>query len=181
MSDLFWLTDAQMARLEPFFPKSHGKPLVDDRRVLSGIIFINRNGLRWRDAPQEHGLNKTLYKRWKRWSDKGIFARMMAGLFAHLKRHLGLRRLRLRGPKGANEEFLLAAVPQNQKTYGQNGPMLRHRTAQNRTSQKHCFRAQSQRIGKAPLAQTQDVVGRVFHQNRTVGAGRVNANLRDPL
>jgi transposase len=51
MSDLFWLTDAQMARLEPFFPKSHGKPRVDDRRVLSGIIFINRNGLRWRDAP----------------------------------------------------------------------------------------------------------------------------------
>ena len=49
MSDLFWLTDAQMARLEPFFPKSHGKPRVDDRRVLSGIIFINRYGLRWRD------------------------------------------------------------------------------------------------------------------------------------
>jgi transposase len=40
MSNLFWLTDAQMARLEPFFPKSHGKPRVDDRRVLSGIIFI---------------------------------------------------------------------------------------------------------------------------------------------
>jgi len=51
MSDLFWLTDAQMARLTPFFPKSHGKPRVDDKRVLSGIIFINRNGLRWRDAP----------------------------------------------------------------------------------------------------------------------------------
>ena len=29
MSDLFWLTDAQMARLAPFFPKSHGKPRVD--------------------------------------------------------------------------------------------------------------------------------------------------------
>ncbi|WP_150122127.1 IS5 family transposase, partial [Sulfitobacter sp. HI0129] len=80
MSDLFWLTDAQMARLEPFFPKSHGKPRVDDRRVLSGIIFINRNGLRWRDAPKEYGPHKTLYNRWKRWSDKGIFARMMAGL-----------------------------------------------------------------------------------------------------
>ncbi|UOA33809.1 hypothetical protein DSM110093_03644 (plasmid) [Sulfitobacter sp. DSM 110093] len=51
MSDLFWLNDAQMARLEPYFPKSHGKPRVNDRRVLSGIIFINRNGLRWRDAP----------------------------------------------------------------------------------------------------------------------------------
>lgn len=40
-----------MARLSPYFPESHGKPQVDDRRVLSGIIFVNRNGLRWRDAP----------------------------------------------------------------------------------------------------------------------------------
>ena len=82
MSDLFWLTDAQMARLEPFFPKSHGKPRVDDKRVLSGIIFINRNGLRWRDAPAAYGPHKTLYSRWKRWSEKGIFARMMIGLAA---------------------------------------------------------------------------------------------------
>ena len=51
MSDLFWLTDAQMARLEPFFPKSHGKPRVDDRRVLSGIIFINRNGFKVAGCP----------------------------------------------------------------------------------------------------------------------------------
>ena len=82
MSDLFWLTDAQMARLEPFLPKSHGKPRIDDRRVLSGIIFINRNDLRWCDAPAEYGPHKTLYNRWKRWSDKGIFARMMVGLAA---------------------------------------------------------------------------------------------------
>ncbi len=52
-----------MARLEPFFPKSHGKPHVEDRRVLSGIIFINRNGLRWRDAPAAYGPHKTLNKR----------------------------------------------------------------------------------------------------------------------
>ena len=82
MSDLFWLTDVQMARLAPFFPKFHGKPRVDDRRVLSGIIFINRNGLRWRDAPREYGPHKTLYSRWRRWSEKGIFTRMMAGLAA---------------------------------------------------------------------------------------------------
>ena len=82
MSNLFWLTEAQMARLEPFFPKSHGKPRVDDRRVLSGIIFINRNGLRWCDAPREYGPHKTLYNRWKRWSDKGVFVRMMEGLAA---------------------------------------------------------------------------------------------------
>ena len=82
MSDLVWLSDAQMARLEPFFPKSHGKPRVDDRRVLSGIIFIDRNGLRWRDAPAAYGPHKTLYSRWRRWSDKGVFARLMAGLAA---------------------------------------------------------------------------------------------------
>ena len=82
MSDLYWLTDEQMARLEPYFPKSHGKPRVDDRRVLSGIIFVNRNGLRWRDAPKDYGPHKTLYNRWKRWGDKGVFLRMMEGLAA---------------------------------------------------------------------------------------------------
>jgi transposase len=80
MSDLFWPTDVQIARLAPFFPKSHGKPRVDDRRVLSGIIFINRNFLRCRDAPAAYDPHKTLYSRWKRWSDKGIFAQMMIGL-----------------------------------------------------------------------------------------------------
>jgi len=80
MSNLFWLTDEQMERLKPFFPKRHGKPRVDDRRVLSGIIFINRNGLRWCDAPREYGPPKTLYNRWKRWGDMGVFARMMEGL-----------------------------------------------------------------------------------------------------
>ena len=80
MSNLYWLNEDQMARLRPFFPKSHGKPRVDDRRVLSGIIFINRNGLRWCDAPKEYGPAKTLYNRWKRWGDMGVFARIMDGL-----------------------------------------------------------------------------------------------------
>lgn len=69
-----------MARLRPFFPKPHGKPRVDDRRVLSGMIFVNPNGLRWCDAPPDYGPPKTLYNRWKRWGDMGVFARMMVGL-----------------------------------------------------------------------------------------------------
>lgn len=80
MSNLFWLTDAQVEQLRPFFPKSHGKPLVDDRRILGGVIFIIRNGLRWCDVPREYGPPKTLYSRWKRWGDMGVFARMMEGL-----------------------------------------------------------------------------------------------------
>ena len=80
MSNLFWLTEAQVERLRPFFPKSHGRPRVDDRPVLSGIIFINRNGMRWCDAPREYGPPKTLYNRWIRWSRMGVFARIMEGL-----------------------------------------------------------------------------------------------------
>lgn len=72
-----------MARLESLFPKSHGKQRVDDRRMLSGtILFINRNGLRWRNAPAEYGPHKTLYNRWKRWSERGVFVRIMAGVAA---------------------------------------------------------------------------------------------------
>jgi transposase len=58
---------------------------ANGRRVLSGIIFFNLNGLRWRDAPGEYGPHKTLYNRWKRWnrwSDLGAFARIMMGLTA---------------------------------------------------------------------------------------------------
>ena len=82
MSNLYWLTEEQMGRLRPYFPKSHGKPRVDDRRVLSGIVFVNRNGLRWCDAPKDYGPHKTLYNRWKRWGEKGIFLQMMEGLAA---------------------------------------------------------------------------------------------------
>jgi hypothetical protein len=39
MSDLYWLTEEQMARLRPYFPKSHGKRRVDNREILSGTVF----------------------------------------------------------------------------------------------------------------------------------------------
>jgi transposase len=56
MTDFFLLSKAQMRRIEPFFPLSHGVPRVDDRRVISGIVFVIRNGLRWRDAPRAYPL-----------------------------------------------------------------------------------------------------------------------------
>ena len=80
MSNLFWLTDAQMERLKPFFPKSHGKARVDDRRVLSGIIFINRNGLRWCDAPREYARRRPLLTTLEAMGRYGVFARMMERL-----------------------------------------------------------------------------------------------------
>jgi transposase len=82
MSDQFWLTETQLKRIEPYFPKSRGVPRMDDRRVVSGIIHIIRNGLRWRDAPEAYGPHKTLYNRFVRWSRKGIFDRIFASLVA---------------------------------------------------------------------------------------------------
>ena len=82
MSDLYWLSQAQMRRIEPYFPLSHGVPRVDDRRVLSGIVFVIRNGLRWRDAPKEYGPHKTIYNRFIRWSRLGVFNRIFAELAA---------------------------------------------------------------------------------------------------
>jgi transposase len=80
LSDLLMLTPAQMRRIEPFFPLSHGVPRVDDRRVLSGILFVIRNGLRWRDAPADYGPHKTLYNRFIRWSRLGVFNRILSEL-----------------------------------------------------------------------------------------------------
>lgn len=66
MSDVFMLSKAQMRRIEPYFPLSHGVHWVDDRQVLCGIIFVIGNGLRWRDAPLAYGPHKTIYNRFIR-------------------------------------------------------------------------------------------------------------------
>ena len=55
MGDLFLLSERQMARISPHFPLSHGVPRVDDRRVVSGIVYVIRNGLQWKDAPAGYG------------------------------------------------------------------------------------------------------------------------------
>ena len=80
MTDLIWLSEAQMRRIKPYFPLSHGVPRVDDRKVISGIIFVIRNGLRWRDAPADYGPHKTIYNRFVRWSHLGVFSKIFAAL-----------------------------------------------------------------------------------------------------
>ena len=82
MSDMIWLSEAQMRRIAPYFPLSHGVPRVDDCRVISGIIFVIRNGLRWRDVPAEYGPPKTIYNRFIRWSRLGVFDKIFAALAA---------------------------------------------------------------------------------------------------
>ena len=81
MSLNFWLTEEQFNKIRPLLPnKSRGVPRVDDRRVLSGIIFCLQRGYRWSDVPTEYGPAKTLYNRYKRWSEAGVFERIFEAL-----------------------------------------------------------------------------------------------------
>ena len=80
MSGLFLLSKAQMARISPHFPLAHGVPRVDDRQVVSGIVYVIRKGLQWKDAPSGYGSHKTLYNRFIRWSRLGVFDRIFSAL-----------------------------------------------------------------------------------------------------
>jgi transposase len=77
MSRLFWLSDRAWASLEPHLPRGKpGKPRVDDRRVISGILHVLKTGCRWRDVPPEYGPPTTIYNRYNRWSRRGLWQRL---------------------------------------------------------------------------------------------------------
>ena len=73
MKALYLLSEHQLSAIKPYFPLSHGKARVDDRRVISGIIYVLKHGLQWKDAPAGYGPHKTLYNRFIRWSRLGVF------------------------------------------------------------------------------------------------------------
>ena len=82
MGELFWLNDAQWAAIEPLLPQLGGKPRVDDRRVISGILHRFREGLRWRANPADYGPRTTLFNRFNRWSERGLWQQLFAALAA---------------------------------------------------------------------------------------------------
>ena len=80
-SDLFWLNEAQFTKIAPLLPTdTRGKPRVDDRRVISGIVQVLKSGGRWVDAPSEYGPRKTLYNRFVRWAEKGVWTALFEAL-----------------------------------------------------------------------------------------------------
>ncbi len=82
MADLFLLSPEQVAKIELFFPLSHCVPRVDDRRVTSGIIYVLKYGLQWKDAPKDYGPHKTLYNHFRRRTELGVFDRIFSYLAA---------------------------------------------------------------------------------------------------
>jgi transposase len=81
--ELFWLSDDAWKALEQHLPHGKpGKPRVDDRRVISGILHVLKVGCRWRDVPPEYGPAKTVYNRYHRWSQRRIWQRMFEKMAA---------------------------------------------------------------------------------------------------
>ena len=84
--NLYLLSDVEWARIEPLLPKGRrGAHRVDDRRIISAIVFMLRSGARWRDCPAAYGPYTTVYNRFNRWSKQGVWEAIFKAL-AQLER-----------------------------------------------------------------------------------------------
>ena len=74
---LFWLSDEAWTAIEPHLPHGKpGKPRVDDRTVISGILHVLKTGCRWRDVPAAYAPPTAIYNRYNRWSRHRIRQRI---------------------------------------------------------------------------------------------------------
>ena len=83
------LTDEQWERLRPLLPPQKpwtGKPSLDHRTVINGILWILRTGAPWDDLPRRYGKRGTVSSRFYRWCQQGIWARIFAALQAQAER-----------------------------------------------------------------------------------------------
>ena len=117
-SNLFWLDDNQWQQIEPHLPTDvRGKERADDRRVISGILHVLRSGCRWKDCPPEYGPHTTIYNRFVRWAERGVWEKLFRELAArgrstqtqmidstHIKAHRSAS-----GGKGGSRNRRLAA------------------------------------------------------------------------
>lgn len=78
ISDEEWETVKEM--LPPERTGKPGRPSGDNRTALNGILWIARSGASWRDLPERYGSWSTLYDKFKRWSDAGVFERIFEEL-----------------------------------------------------------------------------------------------------
>ena len=116
--NLFWLSDGQWRRIEPHLPTDvRGVERADDRRVISGIVHVLKCGCRWCDCPPEYGPPTTIYNRFVRWAERGIWENLFRALVGdgrsaatqminstYIKAHRSAA-----GAKGGNRNRLLAA------------------------------------------------------------------------
>ena len=80
MSRYFWLSDEQWAVIFALLPQVHtGPERVDDRRIISGILHRLREGT-WRAVPEVYGPYTTVFNRYNRWSQRGLWQGIFTAL-----------------------------------------------------------------------------------------------------
>jgi transposase len=84
------LTDAQWERLAPLIPvpprrpDGKGRPRVDNRAILNGIVWVLCSGARWKDLPDRYPPYQTCHRRFQEWIDQGVFKRTGTAGFLRL-------------------------------------------------------------------------------------------------
>lgn len=83
------LLDRLWARVEPLLPPAAakpkgGRPRQDDRACLAGIVYVLRNGVRWRDLPSEFPSGPTCWRRHSDWTGAGLWAEIWAAVLEEL-------------------------------------------------------------------------------------------------
>ena len=80
------LREDQWERISPSLPGKLGDVGVtakDNQRFVEGVIWVGKNGGRWRSLPPEYGKWGSVHKRFKRWADKGIWQMIFNALVEH--------------------------------------------------------------------------------------------------
>jgi AcrR family transcriptional regulator len=75
------ITDAHWECILPLLPPQRprtGRPALDHRRVVNGILWVLGTGAPWRDLPARYGSWRTVYSRWRRWRDAGVWQAVLA-------------------------------------------------------------------------------------------------------
>ena len=85
------VSDALWQRIEPLIPRKPpspkgGRPRIDDRRCLTGILFVLKTGIGWQDLPAEMGCGSgmTCWRRLREWQEAGVWDKLHAVLLAEL-------------------------------------------------------------------------------------------------
>ena len=83
------LTDAQWELIQPLLPPQRprtGRPALDHRLIVNAILWLTRTGAPWRDLPERYGSWKTVYSRFRRWSEQGIWNQVFEALLEEAQR-----------------------------------------------------------------------------------------------
>ena len=74
------LTDEKWTRIRDYLkddPNAYVGTEADCRRFVEAVIWISRSGAQWRLLPAEYGKWNTIYKRFVRWCEQGVWERML--------------------------------------------------------------------------------------------------------